>query len=198
MGQKAVAEDSAWARIALPLSAHALHRFLCDGERLLRINPCLEFDRLERTPQGGLRISGRNESNQQVFDTVIDVVPQASQLGLTLHYRDGIKRETRFEIEPDGQGSVLRITEVYDTPAPAKQEQGLKEVDRSLVPWAAALRKYLSRRARWAGMPGYRWITDRFWLGMRPRERRVAWLIVWTTLVEFIVFLVVLAIYLAR
>lgn len=197
MSNQSGAEDAAWVTISLPLSAQALHDFTRNGERLLRINPCLEFDRLERTAAGALSICGRNESNGQPFDTAVGIVADPNGQGLALRYGSGIKRETRFDIESVTNGSVLRITEVYATPALNEREQRLPEVDRSLLPWAAALRRFLLRRARWGGVPGYTWLVERFWLGMRPRERRIAWLIVWTTLLEFVVFVAVLAVYLA-
>jgi len=190
------ASDAAWATLVLPLPAERVVEFLQDTELLLRINPCLEFDRLRAIPDGAWHIAGRNESNGRTFETEVRRAPSGGA-DFVLGYADGIKRETRFALAPDAQGTQLKITETYATPAGEELAQRLAEVDRSLVPWAAALRVQLLRRARWGGVPGYRWLMERFWLGMPPRQRRVAWLIVWTTALEFLVFLAVLAVYLA-
>jgi hypothetical protein len=190
-------EDAAWVKLALPIPVVALNEFVLDVERLLRINPCIEFERLARNPDGAWRLEGRNESNEQAIATAVRVLADPDHRGLALFYDSGLKRETRLEIEAAPDGAVLTITEVYDTPAPEERESRLPEVDRSLMPWAAALRRHLLRRQRWGRLPGYRWLVERFWLGMPPRQRRVARLIIWTTLLEFVVFLAVMAIYVA-
>jgi hypothetical protein len=197
----ASADDAAWVSLSLTLAPQALQDMLCDVKVLLRVNPCLEFERLEQMPGGRLELAGRNDSNHQAFATGACYAARKDGRGFVLRYDSGIKRETHFEIAPaldtDPGGSVLTITEVYDTPAEAERERRLAEVDRSLVPWAAALRAHLLHHARWGNWPGYRWLVERFWLGMPPRQRRVARLIIWTTLLEFVVFVAVLAVYVA-
>lgn len=51
-----------------------------------------------------------------------------------------------------------------------------------------SIRRHLLGLARWRWLPGYRWWRERIWLNMKPRERRVSRLIVWATLVEFVLF----------
>ena len=70
-----------------------------------------------------------------------------------------------------------------------------QEVDRSLVPWLAAIRGHVAGLARYGWLPGYHWWAGRFMLGMRPRQRRIARMIVWISLLEFVVFLFVAAIF---
>ncbi len=190
-------EDAAWARMDLPLTPEEVRGFLANIELVLRINPCIEFERLLLMPSGFLRIAGRNDSNNQDFDTAAQFVTDEIGMDLVLRYDSGIKRETRFAVVPGPHGSVLAITEVYDTPPSDERKRRLLEVDRSLVPWAAGLRKHLLHRERWQWIPGYKWFMQCFWLGMPPRQRRLVRLIAWTTLLEFVVFLVVLAAYLA-
>lgn len=189
--------DAAWASLSLPLAPQALQAMMGNVEVLLRVNPCLEFDHLARLPDGRLQLAGRNESNQQAFAATADHVARDDGRGFSLRYDAGIKRETRFEIAPDAAGSLLTITETYAAP-PAAGEARLAEVDRSLVPWAAALRAHLLRQSRWGKLPGYILLVEHFWLEMPPRQRRIARMIIWTTLLEFLVFLAVLAIYVAR
>ena len=185
--------DAAWAAVELPLAADVIRRLLADPQLLLRLNPCLEFERLERLGGARLRLVARNESNCCRIDTEAETVTSAEQL--VLRYANGIKRESRFRIEPAAGGSRLTLTETYATPVETASPP--PEVDRSLLSWIAALRRHLERDARWGRIPGYRWLAERFWPSMAPRQRRVAWLIVWTTALEFVLFVGVLAIYLA-
>ena len=188
-------DDAAWVKVEMPLPPPALHAFLSDIERLYRINPWLEIDRFERRSDGSFGLAGRNLSNEQAVDVAVSLVENQPGRSLVLRYDGGIKRETRCEIEPAGAGSVLTITETYDTPPPEQREARLKEVDRSLVPWAAALRAFLLHGARWGRLPGYRLYMRRVWLPMTPKQRRITRLIVWTTAIEFVVFLFVFAIF---
>lgn len=188
-------DDAAWVKLATPVAAADLRGFLRDIELVLRINPRIEYTSLVALPAGWWQLAGHNDSNNQSFDTTAEFAAATDGDGFALRYRDGIKRETRFEIAPDMQGSILTITEIYATPGEEERVRRLTEVDRSLVPWAAALRAHLLRRARWGSIPGYTWLVERFWLGMPPRQRRVARMLIWATLLEFGVFLAALAIY---
>lgn len=198
MAGPAAEPDAAWVKLALPIAPETLRGFLRDIELVLRINPCMEFERLDRMPDGRWHLVGRNDSNGCSFDTMAEFAANADGSGCELRYAHGIKRMTRFKVAPDPDGSLMVITESYYTPGSEEQEQRLAEVDRSLLPWAAALRVHLLRRARWSGLPGYRWLFQHFWFGMPPRQRRVARLIIWATLLEFVVFVVVLAIFVIR
>jgi hypothetical protein len=190
------ARDAAWTSVELAVAPAAVGRLLRDPRLLLRLNPCLEIEYLEHLADGRLRFAARNESNgcRVAAEVAVAITPAAD--GLVLDYSDGIKRETRLQVAPTAGGARLELTETYSPPA----DDGAvapAEVDRSLLPWTAALRRHLERDARFGGIPGYRWLAESFWLSMSPRQRRVAWLIVWTTALEFAVFLAVLAIYLA-
>jgi hypothetical protein len=193
--QRPAEDDAAWVKVDMPLPPAALHDFLLDIERLFRLNPWLEFERIERPAAGRFRLVGRNHANSQPLQVDVALTESIPGRSLILAYDGGIKRETRCEIEAAGAGSVLTITEIYDTPPEERREEALKEVDRSLLPWAAALRAYLRNRRRWGWLPGHRRYMERFWLGMSPRQRRIVRLIVWTTAIEFVVFLFVFAIY---
>lgn len=188
-------DDAAWVKVEMPLPPAALHDFLLDLERLFRVNPWLEFERIEKAAAGRLRLLGINHSNGQPLQVGVELRETHPETGLVLYYDAGIKRETRFDIESAAGGSVLTITDIYDTPPEEKREERLKEVDHSLLPWAAALRGYVLNRARWGWLPGHRWYMERFWVGMTPRQRRIVRLILWTTAAEFVVFLFVFAIY---
>jgi hypothetical protein len=187
--------DAAWAKVEVPLPPDALLAFLGDVERLFRINPQLELERVTREGEDTLHLLGRNESSEQPVELRARVVRQAPGSALVLRYDGGIKRETRFGIEPAPGGATLTITETYDTPRDAEREAYLRQVDRSLIPWAAAIRDHLRNRVRWGWVPGHARYMERFWLGMTPRQRRVTRLIVWITALEFVAFLFVFAIW---
>lgn len=195
MSERPPEADAAWTTVELPIAPDIVFGLVADPVLALRLNPCLEFERLEACPGGVLRIAARNESNERRIDTDIRFDADASARRTTLRYAIGIKRETRFEVTPIVGGARLTITEVYAAPSPGAEVRD--EVDRSLLPWTAALRRHLERAARFGRLPGYGWLTRRFWPSMAPRQRRVAWLIVWTTAVEFAVFLGVVAVYVA-
>ena len=188
--------DAAWVQVALAVTPEYLREFLLDVERLLRINPCLEFESLTRAADGRYLLAGHNESNAQAFALTASLSTRPADGGLVLRYAEGIKRETRFEIAAAPSGSTLRIVDTYDAAASGAAQGGSPTPDRSLVPWATALRAHLRRRLRWGAVPGYAWLVDRLWLRMPPRQRRLSWLILWTSALEFVAFVAILAIWL--
>lgn len=189
--------DAAWAAVDLAVAPAAVAALLVDPVLLLRLNPCFEFERIERLADGSLSFAARNESNGCRVETNARVLRDPGGADITLLYANGIKRSTRMCVDAGPEGSRLSITESYLTPDPPDAARQLAEVDRSLVPWTAALRRHIQREARYGWIPGYRWCSNRLWPSMTPGQRRVTWLIIWTTAVEFAVFLAVLAVYLS-
>jgi hypothetical protein len=106
------------------------------------------------------------------MDLTVRLTGSVPGRSITFAYDKGITRQTRCQIEPAAAGSVLTITETYDTPPPEKREARLIKVDRSLVPWAAALRAFVLHGARWDWLPGYRPYMRHVWLPMTPKRRR--------------------------
>ncbi|HNQ56584.1 MAG: hypothetical protein DPW12_01265 [Rhodocyclaceae bacterium] len=184
------AENAAWVDVDLPQPAREVSGYIEDIERLLRLNPHLEIRRFEKTPQG-FDIEAFNEMNGLAVSgrlTFERPLPHA----LLLRHDTGLKLSTEFTLEPLGAGSRLRIRETYRQPV---DEAEMAQVDRSLTPWGRSLRRHFLGLARWGNLPFYRWWRERVWLGMRPRERRLARLIVWSTVIEFLVFLLALWLY---
>lgn len=60
---------------------------------------------------------------------------------------NGLKASTELLIEACGEGSSLTIVDRYH-PVTNADDERLVEVDRSLVPWLAAIRGHLSGLAR--------------------------------------------------
>lgn len=182
--------DLARAETVLPLAPNSLVAFLADVERLLRLNPLLVVERW--APEGGSRfhLVARNESNERLIDTPVDIERDAT--GLTLRYASGLKQATRLCVEPASQGARLIVTEHYPRIEDARDPR-VMEVDKSLVPWVAALRRHLLARARWCRLPRifpmWQWWQERVMLSMAPRNRRIVRLIVWLSAVEFVVFI---------
>lgn len=195
-------EDAAWVVVDLPLSADAAQAFVADVERLFRLNPHLEIESWEiiAASDHGSRYRVRWTSDLDGVPRKLElaVVPGAAP-GFRVDYSAGIKRFTRVQVEPAGSGTaILTLRDEYDTPQGADRQQRLKEVDRSLVPWGAAIRRYLLGLQRWGRWPLYRWYMTGYWVRMKPRERRVARLLIWTTVLEFVVFALVLAVLVAE
>jgi hypothetical protein len=191
-------ENCASASVATPFSMAELLDFVQDVKRLFRLNPFLEIESFEGTgalaPGARFHMKALNEMNGLRLDQQITVAG-VSRLGYCLNYDNGLKRATQIIIEPQGTGTRLTLKDYYHTPPLPEQEARLLEVDRSLVPWAAAVHAYLNGLHRWSWFWPYRKYKQGFWLSMPPRHRRIARLLIWTTILEFIVFLFVFAIY---
>jgi len=183
----ATVSDCARAETEIPLSPASLFDFLRASERLFRLNPHLEIEAWQPVP-GGFRFAAQNESNGRHIETTVTTETAAAKDRLVLRYADGLKQDTTLVVEPAAAGARLVVTEHYpriDDP----QDPRVADVDRSLVPWVAALRRHLIGSKRWGWLPGWHWWNERFLLGMPPRSRRIVRLIVWISVLEFAVFL---------
>jgi len=193
-------EDAAWATVSLPLPPAELFRFVQDVERLFRLNPYLRIESWSEEPgpfQPGkrFRLECLNEMSGVRAALMLTLCEASTGLGYSLRYDRGLKGATEVMVEPADGASRLTIKDAYHIPDEAGREERLKEVDRSLVPWAASVHAYVRGLHRWSWFLPYRWYKERFWLPMTPPQRRITRLIVWTTLLEFVVFLFVFAIY---
>ncbi len=178
--------DTARAETELPLSPDELLDFLRDIERLIRLNPLLAIE-CWMPAEWGFRFAGHNESNDRPFEISVRV-DQDDDTGLNLRYDTGLKQITTLRVESAEGGSRLIVNEHY----PVIEDQldpRLAEVDKSLVPWVAAIHRHLWARRRWAWLPGWGLWNERFMLGMPPRQRRIVRLLIWTSLLEFIFFI---------
>lgn len=182
--------DLASAETELPIAPATIAAFLADVERLLRLNPLLVIERWTPEGPGCFRLVARNESNEQLVDTPVDIEQDAT--GLTLRYASGLKQATRLRVESVPQGTRLVVTEHYPRIEDA-QDPRVVEVDKSLLPWVAALRRHLLQRARWGRLPlifpVWQWWHEGVMLSMAPRNRRIVRLIVWLSAIEFVVFI---------
>ena len=196
-------EDAAWIRVELPLSQRDAYAIIQQTELLFRLNPHLEIKSWQEDAPGKIYpgkqiyLDALNEMNgmkQPMTLSVSDVQPDISY---TLSYDRGLKQATIFTVEGITPVSCrLSVKERYPAEiSVAEREARLNEVDKSLVPWGEAIHGYFISRARWGWLPFYNWFKDSFWLGMVPRHRRIARLLIWTTALEFVVFLFVFVIY---
>jgi hypothetical protein len=196
-------EDAAWVSVELPLSQHDAYAFIQQTELLFRLNPYLAINTWQDAAPGRIYagkkiyLDALNEMNgmqQTVNISVSDVQPESSY---TLSYDRGLKQSTVFSLETIALDTCrLTVKERYPAEiSVAEREARLNEVDKSLVPWGAAILGYIKRRKRWGWLPLYSRLQDSFWFGMVPRHRRIARLLIWITVLEFIVFLFVFVIY---
>ena len=185
---KVGAGDTAQATTELPLPAHTVFDFLAGIERPFRLNPQLAISAWVPA-KWGFRLIADNESNGQHIDVSARVELEPARHEIFIRYDSGLKQATHFAVEPCVAGAKLIVTEHYphiEDPADPR----VTEVDKSLVPWVTALRRHLLARTRWGNLPGWRWWNERFMPGMPPRQRRIVRLLVWSTVLEFCVFLV--------
>lgn len=166
----------AWVAVPCRQSPDILRQHLDDPETLLRINPYLVFKRLEKTGPNRYRAEYHNETNKLDFDGDIDVEKRADGV-LVLHHRKGLKQRTLFAVEPASGGSQLVVVDDYEGPSEAERESRKSEVDRSLVAWGEALRRYFVRLRRYGWIPGWRGYIRRIWAPMKPTHRRILWLL---------------------
>lgn len=186
--------DRARAETAVPISADAVFEFIADIERLLRLNPHLEIDTWQRMPDG-MRFAALNETTGRRIETVVRVETVGEKRSIVLSYADGLKQATTLMVEDgDGHGCRLVVIERYPAIEDA-QDPRVAEVDRSLIPWVNAIRRHLLGRRRWGWLPGWRWWHEQFLPGMAPRQRRIVRMIIWISVLEFAVFLLVAAIF---
>lgn len=184
MAESAATENAAWVDIELPLAPQQALDYARNIERLLRLNPHLEITRFERAADGRYRLEGLNEMNGLAVSCGLTFREEGAD-GFRLDYDSGLKLATQVTVAPHATGALLTLRESYRQP---EREADLAQVDRSLTPWGMSIRRHLLGLARWGRIPLYRWWRERIWLGMKPRERRVTRLIVWATLIEFLLF----------
>ena len=193
-GTDTVREDLARAETQVPIDADAMFEFVSDIERLLRLNPHLDIETWQRIPDG-MRLTAQNETTGRRIETAVRVETTRATRSIVLSYADGLKRATTLAVESgDSHGCRLVVTEHYPAIEDA-QDPRVAEVDRSLIPWVNAIRRHLLERKRWGWLPGWRWWHEGFMAGMAPRQRRIVRMIIWISVLEFVVFLFVAAIF---
>ncbi len=182
--------DASWVIVDTPLDLASLRAFCRDVERLLRINPLLEFSEWRSSGDEAYHAQFRNLSNEQSVTLDMHVEHDSEDL-FTLVYDAGVKASTRFALHATASGSSLTITDDYSRLSDTERAQRIGEVDKSLVAWGWALHEYMRRWQRWHRFAAWRWIMQRCWLPMTPRARRISYMLVVITAGEMA--LVVLA-----
>jgi hypothetical protein len=177
--------DSARAETVLPLPPAELAEFVRDLERLWRLNPHLDI-RDWQPREDGFACAAHDELADRDVESWVTANGDDSRL--TLRYATGLRQATEIVVETVAVGSRLIVIDHYPR-IEDPQDPRLAEVDRTLVPWVAAIRRHLLARRRWGWLPGWRWWNEHFLLHMAPRNRRIVRLLVWISLLEFLVFL---------
>lgn len=196
-------EDAAWISVDLPLPPGELFASLQDVERLFRLNPYLEILSWREPVPGPLspgkrfQVESANELNGLRQNRTLIVADSAPGSGFTLRYDSGLKQSTVISVRELAPGfSRLTIKDCYPNGSEGlMSEARLNEVDKSLVPWGDAIRRYYVRRNTWGWLPWHGYFQDRCWYKMPPRQRRIARLIIWVSVLEFVIFLFVFCIY---
>ena len=197
-----VQKNTAWVSIEIPVSPGKLFAFLQNTERLFRLNPYLDIHQWEALAGGKqFHLKALNEMNGVTYDLAITLESTQPGASILLGYSKGLKRALEITLRPgvggaaESGGSILTLREHYHEPAGENQVEQLKEVDHGLTHWAASIRQYLLGWERWSWFWPYRWYKGRFWLSMRPTHRRISRLLIWVTVLEFVVFLFIFTIY---
>ncbi|HEY5763476.1 MAG TPA: hypothetical protein VIS73_09755 [Rhodocyclaceae bacterium] len=187
--------DSAHAETVLPLAQAEVEHFVRDPERLWRLNPHIHIESWQALPDG-FRCHLRNELNgfEGELAVRVDEVVSGAERQLRYDYARGLRLCTEITVATDGDGSRLTLVDRYPR-VEDPEDPRLVEVDRSLVPWLAAIRRHLLARQRWGWLPGWRWWNEHLLAGMPPRSRRIVRLIVWISAIEFVLFAAVVVVW---
>lgn len=187
-----ILSDHAQVDIQTHLSSTELLPLIHDVETLFRINPALSFTQFNTKNRQHYIIAGFNSSNQQHFQLTCRAERHAQ--GVTLYYEQGLKALTRIEIiaSSSTENTLLRIYEDYNREPVAIRQTRLAEVDKSLIPWAHALRQFFKRWQRWGKFKWWRSAMLRLWLPMKPATRRIMFHFAWISAVEVVIFFILL------
>lgn len=187
-------QDAAWVTIETPLSADALLAFCHeDIERLFRINSMLRFEEWRQVAENEHHVHLRNLVNDRELEAGLYVEMLVD--GLRVTYDNGLKTATIFRVEATEGNAQLIVTDDYSGTPVKERAARTDEVDPSLVQWGHDLHRYLARWNRWSRLAPWRWYMNRFWQPMTPLARRVVFLLIVITAMEFAVFLMVLSIF---
>lgn len=181
--------DSARAETEMPLPAARVAACVRNLELLWRLNPQVEVLRWRALP-GGFEFAVRDEASGrslESFAAVTESPGPGDDCRLVLRYTTGLRLASEIEVATTPDGARLAVTDRYPR-VEDPQDPRLVEVDRSIVPWVAAIRRHLLARERWGRLPGWRWWNERFMLDMAPRSRRIVRLLLWISLIEFVIF----------
>lgn len=188
-------EDAAWVTIESPFDMAWMRRFIARPERVMRINSLMEYGRWDDEGNGKFRISGKNLGHGREFSYRLATETLAD--GVRVLYDTGLKASTTFRLEPGQTADSSRLTIIDDYSAVPVEErsQRLDEVDKTLVQWGRDLHRYLHQWKRWSSVPGWRWYMNRVWLPAKPSTRRISFMLIVITAMEFIAFLAVFLIF---
>lgn len=187
-------KDSAWVTIETPFDHDGMTGYLDDVERLFRINSQLIFENWHSLGNGEYKFTAKNLSNEKTTTTRFRAAREGDTLTVT--YTAGLKTTTTFRLEANPNGTVdLVVTDDYSGTPADEREARVDEVDKSLPQWGRDLRLYLLTWKKWARLPGFKWYMRRVWQPMRPVARRICYLLIMITLLEFVAFLMVFTIF---
>jgi hypothetical protein len=195
--------DRAWVRVATSLSPAALAAFCQDIERLFRINSMYEFKEWRPEGEGRHFMRLSNLSNGHDFATQIRVEPRAD--GVRVVYASGLKTATEFRAEQAGPddgvaagGAVLVVIDDYSATPEAERQVRAGEIDKSLVWWGHDLHRYLKQWVRWSRFRPWRWYMRRLWLPMKPKARRITFMLIAITVFELVAGILAIAFFALR
>jgi hypothetical protein len=204
MSEEEPGADKAWVRIATRLSPAELVAFCHDAERLLRINSMYEIEEWRSEGEGRFFVKVRNLGNGLTLATSLRVEPRPD--GLRIAYASGLKSATELRVDPAaaadgggtggtgaGQGATLVLTDDYSGTPEAQRQARAAEIDRSLVQWGHDLHRYLRHWARWSHLGPWRWYMRRIWQPMKPKARRITYVLIVIALLDLVAGVVAIA-----
>lgn len=178
-------KDQAQVIISSPLNLKQMEPYLDQLPLLFSVNPFYKIKNWQQEAhQVSFEVNNLQSGQRHHYQLQLHRQPNH----VRVYYDQGIKAYTDLRLHAVDEGSELIITEDYSRLPESERQKRLQEVDQSLLPWAHALRRFFKQIHRWSWLPVWSyWI--RFWFSMNPNQRMVSRIIIWATVIEFVIFL---------
>ena len=181
-------EDYARLEIQTPLAREVLAELVADPIALLRINPLLEFQEVRVQGPDHWHLVLKHLGRDRLFELDARRQPLADG-GWRLSWSGWLKQATEVHLEEGPEGARLVLIDDYSGLDEQTRKARLDEVDNSLNHWGHALYRYFRNWKRWSWLPGWKWYFRGPWLKMKPSARRISFMLLVVTAMEFVLFL---------
>lgn len=177
--------------IRIPFQKDRVFPFFNDIERLLRLNPQWAVLSIEGdlTPEKGVQftVSIRYDRSEKEIKYIAKV--EEFILGELLTIRldaDVMSRVFSMTVRDEGGASVIEYNETSGG-EPSVEEK------REIHMWLRSIANYITiQEKKTLFSRAWKWFLDKIWLKMSPMGRRVALIIIFTELIAFVFFMLLL------
>lgn len=177
--------------IRIPFQRDRIFHFFNDIERLLRLNPQWAVLSVEGdlTPVKGLQFTVNiryDRSEKEIkYAARIEEFIKGELLTIQL-YADVMSRVFSMTVRDEGASSLVEYTEASDR-EPSVEEK------REINLWLRSIANYIIiQEKKTLFSKAWKWFLDKIWLNMSPTGRRIVLIIIFTELLAFVFFIMLL------